>query len=194
MSEQILGIDRVHLEKHLLNYQHHFFKLDGLDYQFLLPNLYFRTRQEAEVDSSFKQIIPYTIIQYQDHYLIYQRLLKQTETRLHDLFSLGFGGHINPIDADASHDIIIEGMFRELGEELQIALLEAPKYQGFINDDTSLVGQVHLGIVFLAQAKNFDFTILEKDKIQAQWVHKAQLKEFYSKMESWSQLVCQSLY
>ncbi|MBF0573075.1 MAG: phosphoesterase [Desulfamplus sp.] len=56
-------------------------------------------RPIAENDKAFKQIIPYIIIQADNGNLtaIYRR--KGSENRLHGLWSIGIGGHINPLDS-----------------------------------------------------------------------------------------------
>jgi predicted NUDIX family phosphoesterase len=79
----------------------------------IVQNGQFLRRSELEEDPSFKQIIPYAIIsnkepeprswrdklrgvrQNQSFYL-FRRRSGQTEKRLHNKFSLGVGGHMNP--------------------------------------------------------------------------------------------------
>ncbi|MBF0234249.1 MAG: hypothetical protein HQK65_14610, partial [Desulfamplus sp.] len=60
--------------------------------------LHWLDRSVAETDTQFKQIIPYILIQADNGNLtaIYKR--KGSESRLHDLWSMGIGGHINPSD------------------------------------------------------------------------------------------------
>ncbi len=67
----------------------------------------FIDRPMAENDPSFKQIIPYIIIQTADlkKTAIYNR--QGSEKRLHDLWSLGIGGHINPIDQENKLVILV---------------------------------------------------------------------------------------
>ena len=76
----------------------------------IVQNGLFLRRSELEEDPSFKQIIPYAIIsnkepersgirQSQSFYL-FRRTSKQTEKRLHNKFSLGVGGHMNPANRD----------------------------------------------------------------------------------------------
>ncbi len=57
-----------------------------------------KDRSRVEMDPSYKQIIPYIVIQTRDilKTAIYRR--KGSEKRLHDLWSMGLGGHINPVD------------------------------------------------------------------------------------------------
>ena len=113
----------------------------------------FCNRPEAEKDPSYKQIIPYILLQTRDleNTAIYNR--QGSEKRLHDLWSIGIGGHINPIDRENSHSffeqILLSGMARELDEELdQRPQDDVPQFIGVISEDITDVGKVHLGAVF----------------------------------------------
>ena len=81
----------------------------------IVQNGLFRKRNELEEDLSFKQIIPYAIISYKEpersgvrrsqSFYLFNRTSKQKEKRLHNKFSLGVGGHMNPDDSIVSRDI-----------------------------------------------------------------------------------------
>ncbi|MBI4682240.1 MAG: hypothetical protein HY757_03975 [Nitrospirae bacterium] len=62
----------------------------------ILNNQVFMSRDNAEYDFEHKQVIPYVIIRNGNNYLLLKRLTGQTEKRLHNKYSLGIGGHINP--------------------------------------------------------------------------------------------------
>ncbi|MCP3871679.1 MAG: phosphoesterase [Desulfobacteraceae bacterium] len=113
----------------------------------------FVNRPDAEKNPAYQQIIPYIILQTRDfeNTAIYNR--QGSEKRLHDLWSIGIGGHINPIDMETINDsfyqILISGMNRELDEELdQMPNNALPEFIGVINEDITDVGKVHLGAVF----------------------------------------------
>ena len=113
----------------------------------------FIDRRDAEQDPSYQQIIPYIVLQTVDFEktAIYNR--QGSEQRLHDLWSIGIGGHINPIDMEKQNDsfkqILIAGMERELSEELdQRPVQDYPTFIGVINEDVTDVGKVHMGAVF----------------------------------------------
>src|SRR6266481_7897531 len=87
----------------------------------VLANFQFLERHSAEQDLRYKKIIPYVLIRHEDRYLLIRRTSKQTESRLHDMYSLGIGGHINNGDVSgASADLLTAGMRRKLAEEIQI--------------------------------------------------------------------------
>lgn len=109
-------------------------------------------RHAVETDPAYKQLIPYVVFQTLDglHTACYRR--NGTEARLHALWSVGIGGHINPADSLAGGmalpDIVTRGMERELKEEFQAlpANIE-PVFHGVINEERTPVGHVHLGLV-----------------------------------------------
>ena len=62
----------------------------------IVQNGLFLRRSELEEDPSFKQIIPYAIISNKESFYLFRRTSGQREKRLHNKFSLGVGGHMNP--------------------------------------------------------------------------------------------------
>ena len=189
--EVILGVQRDLIEN-ILNTDYGFIsEIDS--YQLIKDNLTSMERDLAETDNSFKQIIPYLFIEFEDKILTYERTKKQSESRLHNKLSIGIGGHINPIDDFMDSDIIIECLKREINEEIDIELINDPIFIGIINDDLSEVGKVHLGLVFKAKAKTEKFEILEKDKMIGKWSSSTEIEKDFDRMESWSQIVLDSI-
>lgn len=160
----------------------------ALDY--ILSNHSFRNRGTVEEDPSFKQIIPYVIVRFEDRYLLLQRTSKQTEKRLHGKLSIGIGGHINDLETAGSHkNILHAGLERELEEEVHIAgQRRSLDLVGIISDDSTPVGQVHLGLVFLLETGSPEFTVNEADLMTAEWASVEQLRERHERMETWSQI------
>ena len=72
-------------------------------------------------------------------------------------------GHINKDDAadetqagesdaaESFHSVLVEGMNREIREEVFVGEDPELSLAGLINDDSTPVGQVHLGLVYLAR-------------------------------------------
>jgi predicted NUDIX family phosphoesterase len=150
----------------------------------------FLARTVAEHDFNWKQVIPYVVVRHEDNYLLLRRTQRQTESRLHDKYSLGIGGHINQDDlGSAQENVILAGMRRELAEELRVEGEQSCRLIGAINDDSTEVARVHLGLVFLLTASSAQYTIVEKDKHTAAWKTVAELTQFYEQMETWAQIV-----
>jgi len=152
----------------------------------------FLRRSELEEDPTFKQIIPYAIISNKGSYYLIKRTSKQTEKRLHNSFSLGVGGHMNPNDSmELREQYLIDELKRELFEEVKLlngCLIEDIEFIGFINDDTISVGRVHVGLLYNIHVSNKEVYINETDKMTADWIDKPNLAEFYEGMETWTKI------
>ena len=74
----------------------------------------YRPRHLVEDDPTQQQVIPYCIVHQPDDdtYLITRRLRCSSERRLHNLYSLGVGGHVNPGDGERL-DPVVGGLIRE---------------------------------------------------------------------------------
>jgi predicted NUDIX family phosphoesterase len=158
----------------------------------IIQNGLFLKRSELEEDPSFKQIIPYAIISNKESFYLFRRTSGQTEKRLHNKFSLGVGGHMNPGNTiESKEQYLIDELKRELFEEVKLldgCLIEDFEFIGFINDDTIPVGRVHIGLLYNIHVSNKDIYINETDKMTAEWIEKSNLAEFYGGMETWSKL------
>ncbi len=110
---------------------------------------FFAEREVAEQRPAWKQLIPYCIVTRSDEVFCVQRTRQQSEGRLHGLWSIGLGGHINPVDGD-ERGIVHTALERELAEELHILGTgnPLPQFLGLLNDDTTDVGRVHTGLVY----------------------------------------------
>jgi len=153
----------------------------------------FLRRSELEEDPSFKQIISYAIISNKDSFYLFRRRSGQTEKRLHNKFSLGVGGHMNPDGSmEPKTQYLINELKRELYEEVRLpngCLIEDIEFIGFINDDSIPVGRVHIGLLYNIHVSNKEVYINEKDKMTAAWIDKSDLAEFYEGMETWSKII-----
>jgi len=158
----------------------------------IVQNGLFLRRSELEEDPSFKQIIPYAIISNKDFFYLFKRRSEQTEKRLHNKFSLGVGGHMNPHGTmESKEQYLIDELKRELFEEVKLlngCLIEDIEFIGFLNDDTIPVGRVHIGLLYNIHVSNKEVYINETDKMTAYWIDKLNLAEFYEGMETWSKI------
>ncbi len=150
---------------------------------------FFVRRSKAENDESIRQLIPYVVVQNPDGmYLLVKRLKAQTESRLHELYSIGIGGHINDKDeGDSPWMKFLSGMEREINEEISISHRKWPKYVGLIKENLTPVNRVHLGVVFTLTADINGINEVEKFSWELKDIKG--LREKYDKMETWSQLV-----
>ncbi|MEJ5228622.1 MAG: NUDIX hydrolase [Pseudothermotoga sp.] len=110
----------------------------------------FITRDFAEYDEELRQVIPYVVMKTDEGILLLRRTDKQGERRLHNKYSVGVGGHIRFEDNPDPWQAFVNGMQREIDEEVKVQLLDL-KYIGLINDTASSVSRVHVGLLYLAK-------------------------------------------
>ena len=144
----------------------------------------FRARREVEEDPSWKQVIPYLVLREGDRLFLMQRTRSGSDARLHERFSIGVGGHVNPGDGD-----VLGGLRREWREELAAEFEPEFEVLGLLNDDEDPVGAVHLGLVYLAEAGGRPVSVREKDKLRGSFVTPEEVNSVYDGLETWSQLV-----
>lgn len=109
---------------------------------------------ELEKDATFKQIIPYIIVVNPADGTVfgYKRFKKNPglhETRLHNKFSIGLGGHIDK--DETSTDLITDCMMREFSEEVKMENYPVPRIFGFINSEATEVDRMHFAIAAIAE-------------------------------------------
>ncbi len=131
-------------------------------------------------------------------YLLTQRTSQQQETRLHNKYSLGQGGHINDTDyrvhaGNGDRGPILNGLMREIEEEFTLTSVQECLPVALINDNSSEVSRVHIGIVYTLRVGSLNFKVAEQGKHTAQWATKTALPLFYEGMEQWSKLVYDQL-
>jgi predicted NUDIX family phosphoesterase len=148
----------------------------------------FRPRGEMEQDRSWKQVIPYLVLRDGPRYFLMRRTKAGGDARLHDRYSIGVGGHLNPGDGDLQG-----GLRREWHEEIAADFEPAFRLIGLLNDDTTDVGSVHVGAVYVADAGGQAVAIRETDKLSGAFASVAELAEIVDRMEGWSALVFEHL-
>jgi len=208
----ILVIERKYLFPGLS--PHGFLAPDSLDLERLHQFLFFAERDYMEQHSFFKQVIPYLVLHRgsgdDTRVLAYQRRTKHSERRLGGLWSLGFGGHIEPLDrseADTTTGgLVHRAARRELTEETGLELHDtALDAIGFINSDAEAVSSVHFGVVYRVDLNShpgsdddiLDLVNRQAEPHQARWLPAADLPALVGKgngpdggsFEDWSRIV-----
>lgn len=168
----------------------HGFVSENLDrhQQTIRERHFFKPRAEVENDPTYQQIIPYVVFRHDDRYFLTHRLRASSEKRLRKQYSLGVGGHINPGDLGAG-DPILDGLKREWEEEVVYQGTFEARLLGFLNEDSSPVSKVHLGVVFVVDGDTPTITIRETDKLAGELLTLDEMRMYYLAMESWSQIV-----
>jgi predicted NUDIX family phosphoesterase len=141
-------------------------------------------RGDAEHDPSLKQIIPYMVLRDGERVFLMKRTRGGGDSRLHDLYTIGVGGHMNPPDEGS----VSVTLLREWNEEICADFEPDFRFVGLLNDDTVDVGLHHLGVVYEADAAGRDVAIRETDKLSGGFATLQQARMVYDRMETWSQL------
>jgi predicted NUDIX family phosphoesterase len=148
----------------------------------------FVRRADAEEDPSHKQVIPYLVLRDGERWFLMRRTRGGGDARLHDLGSIGVGGHLNPGDVDVEG-----GLRREWREELVTRFVPAFEPVGLLNDDTTPVGSVHVGFVYTADAGGRAVAIRETDKLTGAFATTAEVGAQRDALETWSRLAFDAL-
>jgi predicted NUDIX family phosphoesterase len=180
----------------------------------------FVDRPTAERTPAWKQWIPYCVIRcaargsppnpVPEGLFRVQRTHGQSEARLHGLWSIGLGGHVEPEDAvpspgrtETAGQFFARSLWRELKEELHFELsgTSEPHFLGLLNDDSTAVGQVHAGLVYrldlevdLARAAE-SVRVREISKMRGGFGSLVEFRDLWqdpSRFESWSQFLVQA--
>lgn len=180
----------------------------------------FVDRAEAEQTPDWKQWIPYCVLRCGDWgpngapsergVFAVQRTKGGGEKRLHESWSVGLGGHVDPTDEAVSDPteedacrFFERALGRELCEELSLPAHHAmqPRLLGLINDDTTKVGEVHAGLAYcldwpqpLSLAME-QVAVREVSKMQGGFTHLADLTELWQtpeQIESWSRFLIEA--
>lgn len=153
----------------------------------------YRPRNEVEEDPSFKQLIPYCVFRHGDRLFHYRRGSQQGEGRLHAKRSIGVGGHISSIDHSENGSPYLDGMQREIQEEIHLESAFEQRCIGLINDDLTEVGKVHLGIVHVFDLDEPKVRPREESMIETGFAAFDDLRDDLDSFETWSQICLQHL-
>jgi predicted NUDIX family phosphoesterase len=140
-------------------------------------------RAEMETDPSYKQVIPYLVLRDGPRYFLMRRTAAGGDVRLHNRYSIGVGGHLNPGDGG-----VLGGLRREWDEELVAGFYPAFNLVAMLNDDTTPVGAVHLGAVYVADVTGRSVQIRETDKLTGAFAEPGEVAAVVEHMETWSRL------
>jgi predicted NUDIX family phosphoesterase len=171
-----------------------------LNHPDVLASLSYRSRPEMEVNPEYKQVIPYCVIKFQygdkEKFFVYERTKKGNDARLHNLFSLGIGGHINPCDGEdlsKSEDTIVKASLREISEEVELSGEYKTELIGGLYDDSNEVGKVHFGAIYLITVTNGTIKTKEAALDKGTLVSYSWLEANQDLFENWSKLVIKEL-
>ncbi|MBQ7049113.1 MAG: NUDIX domain-containing protein [Firmicutes bacterium] len=148
----------------------------------------FQFRWQVEQDSSWKQVIPYVVMETAERIMAAKRL--KGDPRLVGGYTVGMGGHINPEDGEDPIETCIR---RELEEETTFSWKQdLDGYQihpvSFVNVRNE-VSLMHICIPVRLQVLDHErIQIRETEKLQGVWMSKTELDILDGKLEGWSEI------
>ncbi len=176
---------------------------DTFDYEsHIVQNPYYGRRGDLEVDLDYKQPIPYVVIVNRINGLVYayQRASEKEfahEDRLHGKWSLGVGGHVEPLDGETDNPIRACFKREVLKEEVDIkGNIISLSVLGYINESDP-VGKVHFGILYVLNTDAVEVFPKDKEMKNGFMVSLSVLERilgsFKSEVEGWSRIAYEPL-
>ena len=165
----------------------HVLPLHEMLYGLIVEKSAFRARADVETDETFRQIIPYAVIEQEGRVFLVERLKAGSEARLHNRLSIGLGGHINPGDHANARDPLEGALARELREELYIQAFFAEAV-GLIHRAENEVERVHTGILYRVKTPG-EVRVRETHKLAGGFVTWDEVEKVEERLEGWSQAV-----
>jgi predicted NUDIX family phosphoesterase len=162
-----------------------------LDVLLARGNNHFLARAAAENDPTHKQLIPYALLACGDRVLHYVRGKKAGEQRLVAKGSIGIGGHMNDEDESLfawDEHAYRAGVEREVNEEVKIETPFQDRIVALLNDDSTEVGRVHLGIVHVFRLETENVQKREAMITNLAFLSKEELLARRDNLETWSQI------
>lgn len=159
-------------------------------------NNFFLPRAAAEHDPAHKQIIPYVIVTHGGKVLHYVRGKKAGEQRLAAKGSIGIGGHMNDTDETLfafDEAAYRAGVEREINEEIALDSAFEDRIVALLNDDSTEVGRVHLGIVHVFELAEPKVQKREAMITNLAFLTPEELRARRDNLETWSQICVDAL-
>lgn len=161
----------------------------------------FIDRAAAEVDESWRQIIPYVVVVCPNGVLSYRRASSGSEARLHGVRSIGIGGHVNPSDLEdglgalraAPIETLARAAVRETREETSGVDDTPLTWIGFIREDATAVARVHFGVVYAAKTRGTAALSDEGKMTEPEYATWSELSARLDEFEGWSRHVIHAM-
>lgn len=150
----------------------------------------FHSRNQMERDSNYKQVIPQIIFTYRNKVFFHRVHKSGSEPRLHNMYPIFLGGHVNPIDQQTNKDLLDAAAEREFYEEVDYSgSLIRQNFVGLVNQLSGTVNQAHVGYVFLFEGDSPQITAREEEVEKIGLLTIEELKPYIDRMTYWSRLV-----
>ncbi len=166
----------------------------------------FVQRELAESNYQLKQIVPYGVIRCSDSVLLLRRNSTSNNAEIANKFSIGVGGHAEPRDAAGmGQSIFMNCLKREIREEILLQGEAKFRLIGFINDEESYLGALHLAVIYLVDVtepaakirtttEGNEFKSSKGKSMSGTFVPVKDLAKFVYSMDRWSAILSASYF
>jgi thymidylate synthase (FAD) len=143
-------------------------------------------RDLAETDENYQQIIAQIILKVGNRIFIHRIPQTGSEKRLHNLWPIFLGGHIDKSDLN-----IEDAMEREFKEELNYkGKIISKKFWGVVKLHDNPVNKVHVGMVWIFEGDSEKFESTgDEGVLDGRFIDLKKLKPLIPKMSYWSKIV-----
>ncbi len=141
-------------------------------------------RSLAEEDDSYQQIIPQIILKVGDKIFLHKIPATGSESRLHDMWPIFLGGHVDDTDMGIS-----EAAEREFAEEINYrGTIIKKEFFGVIKQHDTPVNRVHTGLIWLFEGDSEVWEATGDHGIaEGKFVPIKELPQYTARMTFWSQ-------
>ena len=193
LEEEILVFDAERLKKFVAG---NGISTEGFEIASLFDSCFTMQRLAAEDDTSVIQLVSFYIVRFEGRCLTFKRSKRLPESRLHNFYSVAFGGHLNKEDIPSlfmgsfDHDDALTYIYRELQEELILDYEPLVTFVGLLFDDSRPVSRQHLALVYDVELSSDLFEIGERGFLtDPKFESPRELFNRIGDFENWSQLV-----
>lgn len=168
-----------------------FKSLDQKDFlNFINSNSEYIKRGFAETDDGYQQVVAQIILKVGKKIFIHKVAQTGSESRLHDLWPIFLGGHINNTDKD-----IASAFDREFSEEINYkGKILVKKFLGVVKLHDNPVNKVHVGLVWIYEGDTEEYISTGDDGlVEGHFADKNELEDKKDKMTYWSKIVLPDL-
>lgn len=168
-----------------------FKKLDEKEFiDFVNQNSEYLKRGFAETDETYQQIVSQIILKVKNKVFIHKIAHGSGEKRLHDMWPIFLGGHINNNDPD-----IVSAFDREFKEEINYkGNIISKRFWGIVKLHDNPVNKVHVGLVWIYEGDSESFEPTSDGGLaEGHFADKNELKSIKDKLSYWSKIVLPEL-
>ncbi len=146
----------------------------------------YKRRGDLEEDKNYKQIIPQIVLVAENKLFIHRIPQTGSEKRLHDLWPIVLGGHVDKGDLG-----IEEAAMREFREEIDYqGMILKKTFFGAVHLQDNPVNRVHVGLIWIFQGDKTKFRERGDDGIiDGRFITFKEGEKYFEKMSYWSKLI-----